>query len=99
MNEAELETYRLHRRFDRMGRLIGDEKMRRLMNAHVMVIGLGGAMALAGVIRAQLFGVEPTDPVTLGAVSVGLLLIALLACYLPARRALRINPAAVLRAD
>jgi tRNA A37 threonylcarbamoyladenosine dehydratase len=42
MSEAELETYRLHRRFDRMGRLVGDEKMKRLMNAHVMVIGLGG---------------------------------------------------------
>lgn len=36
------EQYRLHRRFDRMGRLIGDEKMKRLMNSHVMVIGLGG---------------------------------------------------------
>jgi putative ABC transport system permease protein len=64
-----------------------------------LVIGLGGAVTLAGVIRAQLFGVEPTDPVTLAAVSGGLLLVALLACYLPARRALRINPAAVLRAD
>jgi predicted permease len=64
-----------------------------------LVIGLGGAAALAGVIRAQLFGVEPTDTVTLAAVSGGLLLVALLACYLPARRALRINPAAVLRAD
>lgn len=34
--------YTLHRRFDRMGRLVGDEKMQKLMNAHVMVIGLGG---------------------------------------------------------
>jgi tRNA A37 threonylcarbamoyladenosine dehydratase len=42
MTERELENYRLHRRFDRMGRLIGDEKMKRLMNSHVMVIGLGG---------------------------------------------------------
>lgn len=38
----ELETYRLHRRFDRMGRLIGDTKMKKLMGSHVMVIGLGG---------------------------------------------------------
>ncbi|NBX92285.1 MAG: tRNA threonylcarbamoyladenosine dehydratase [Proteobacteria bacterium] len=37
-----LETYKLHRRFDRMGRLVGDEKMKKLMNSHVMVIGLGG---------------------------------------------------------
>ncbi len=42
MSDAELETYRLHRRFDRMGRLIGDDSMKKLMNSHVMVIGLGG---------------------------------------------------------
>lgn len=41
LSEAEI-TYRLHRRFDRMGRLIGDEKMQKLMDSHVMVIGLGG---------------------------------------------------------
>ncbi len=40
--EAELENYKLHRRFDRMGRLVGDRKMKRLMESHVMVIGLGG---------------------------------------------------------
>lgn len=38
----ELETYKLHRRFDRFGRLVGDEAMKRLMGAHVMVVGLGG---------------------------------------------------------
>jgi tRNA A37 threonylcarbamoyladenosine dehydratase len=42
MTPEELETYRLHRRFDRMGRLIGDAKMKKLMDSHVMVIGLGG---------------------------------------------------------
>lgn len=42
MNATELENYKLHRRFDRMGRLIGDEKMRRLMDAHVTIVGLGG---------------------------------------------------------
>lgn len=42
MNDAELEEYRLHRRFDRMGRLVGDRRMKRLMESHVMVIGLGG---------------------------------------------------------
>src|SRR5688572_2442756 len=42
MSPEELETYKLHRRFDRMGRLIGDSKMKRLMDSHVMVIGLGG---------------------------------------------------------
>lgn len=42
MTESELETYRLHRRFDRMGRLVGDDAMNRLMSSRVMVIGLGG---------------------------------------------------------
>lgn len=42
MNDAELENYKLHRRFDRIGRLIGDEQMKRLMNSSVLVVGLGG---------------------------------------------------------
>lgn len=36
------DRYTLHRRFDRMGRLVGDEMMKKLFNTHVMVIGLGG---------------------------------------------------------
>jgi tRNA threonylcarbamoyladenosine dehydratase len=53
---TELENYKLHRRFDRMGRLIGDTQMQNLMDSHVMIIGLGGvgswaaeAIARAGV--------------------------------------------------
>ena len=42
MTEAEMETYRLHRRFDRMGRLVGDEAMKSLFASRVTVIGLGG---------------------------------------------------------
>ena len=42
MTEKELENYRLHRRFDRMGRLVGDDGMQKLASAHVMVVGLGG---------------------------------------------------------
>ena len=42
MSESEMETYRLHRRFDRMGRLIGDAAMEKLFRSHVMIIGLGG---------------------------------------------------------
>ena len=34
--------YVLHRRFDRMGRLVGDENMQKLINTHAMIIGLGG---------------------------------------------------------
>lgn len=44
---AELENYKLHRRFDRMGRLVGDQAMKRLMDAHVMIIGLGGVGSYA----------------------------------------------------
>jgi tRNA threonylcarbamoyladenosine dehydratase len=39
---SETDTYVLHRRFDRMGRLVGDTNMQRLFDAHVMIIGLGG---------------------------------------------------------
>lgn len=41
-SQFEETKYILHRRFDRMGRLIGDEKMKKLMQSHVMVIGIGG---------------------------------------------------------
>ncbi len=47
MTESELDDYRLHRRFDRFGRLVGDRAMKRLMDAHVMIIGLGGVGSFA----------------------------------------------------
>ena len=47
MTSEEVEDYKLHRRFDRMGRLVGDRKMKRLMDAHVMVVGLGGVGSFA----------------------------------------------------
>lgn len=47
MTEAEMETYRLHRRFDRMGRLVGDAAMEKLFRTHVMVIGIGGVGSFA----------------------------------------------------
>ncbi|RYZ66133.1 MAG: tRNA threonylcarbamoyladenosine dehydratase, partial [Proteobacteria bacterium] len=40
--QEELDTYKLHRRFDRIGRLVGDPAMKKLMSSHVIVIGLGG---------------------------------------------------------
>jgi tRNA A37 threonylcarbamoyladenosine dehydratase len=45
--DAKETRYRLHRRFDRIGRLVGDEAMERLLGAHVMVIGLGGVGSFA----------------------------------------------------
>jgi ABC-type lipoprotein release transport system permease subunit len=50
-------------------------------------------------VRALLFGVTPTDPMTFLVVSLGLVLIALAACYIPARRALRVAPVEALRID
>jgi tRNA A37 threonylcarbamoyladenosine dehydratase len=42
MTPSEMKSYRLHRRFDRMGRLVGDEAMKKLLSSHVLVVGLGG---------------------------------------------------------
>jgi tRNA A37 threonylcarbamoyladenosine dehydratase len=47
MTDAEMEKYRLHRRFDRMGRLVGDSAMEKLFRTHVMVIGIGGVGSFA----------------------------------------------------
>ncbi len=47
MTSEEVDDYKLHRRFDRMGRLVGDRNMARLMDAHVLVVGLGGVGSFA----------------------------------------------------
>jgi putative ABC transport system permease protein len=62
-----------------------------------VVIGLAGAWALTRFMQKLLVGVEPTDLLTFGAVSFCLLLAALLACYLPARRATKVDPLVALR--
>jgi putative ABC transport system permease protein len=62
-----------------------------------LVIGLAGAVAIAGVLQSQLFGITPADPVSLGGVAFVLLLASGLACYLPARRAARLDPIVALR--
>ena len=59
--------------------------------------GLGGAMALTGLLRSLLFGVQPHDAATLSAVVAVLLLVALAAAYLPARRAAQLAPVDALR--
>jgi predicted permease len=62
-----------------------------------VLIGVPGVYAAGGLIRSVLVGISPSDPVTLVTVAVGLALVALAACYIPARRVLEIDPARSLR--
>jgi ABC-type antimicrobial peptide transport system permease subunit len=64
-----------------------------------LAIGLGAAAAVTRLMASLLFGVSAWDTVTYAAVSVTLAAIALLACYLPAWRAARLEPIAALRSN
>ncbi len=61
--------------------------------------GIAAALAVSRLLGAVLFGVKPTDPLTYGAVTVVLLLTAVIACYLPARRAMQVDPIIALREE
>lgn len=60
-------------------------------------IGIVGAFAVTRLMSSMLFGVTPTDPLTFIAVAAVLCAVALLACYIPARRAMKVNPVIALR--
>ncbi|MEP6995536.1 MAG: FtsX-like permease family protein, partial [Acidobacteriota bacterium] len=64
-----------------------------------IAIGLALALAASRALSSLLFSVRPTDPPTYAAVAVALSAVALLACYVPARRAARVDPMTALRAE
>jgi putative ABC transport system permease protein len=87
-----------------LGAQIGDVRKLFLrqglrLTAIGIALGIGVALVLTRVMSALLFGVGPMDPTTYAAVSAGLAAAALLATYLPARRASRVDPMVALRAD
>ncbi|HEV2290159.1 MAG TPA: ABC transporter permease [Candidatus Acidoferrales bacterium] len=68
-----------------------------LLAAIGLLLGIGGALETTQLLASQLYGVKPTDPVVLAA-GIGLLgLVSLLACYIPAHRAARVDPLVALR--
>ena len=64
-----------------------------------LLVGGAAALALSRFLVELLFGVPPTDPVTYAAVGLILALVAVLAAYIPARRATRVDPMEALRAE
>ena len=62
-----------------------------------LTIGLGAALLLTRTFRTMLYGISPADPISLGAVAAILLGTAILACVVPARRAMHVDPVAALR--
>src|SRR6266403_5325230 len=62
-----------------------------------VAIGIAGSLALTRTVESLLFGVTPTDPLTFGGVTLLLVAAALLACFIPARRATKVDPMVALR--
>ncbi len=62
-----------------------------------IALGLAGSFALSGIIASQLWGISPHDSLTLVAVPILILIVGVLACWIPARRATRVSPVVALR--
>jgi ABC-type antimicrobial peptide transport system permease subunit len=79
--------------------------LRLVLREGALLVGVGVLIAVPGIyaagqlIRGVLVGVSPSDPLTLLAVTLGLALVTLLTCYMPARRVLTIEPAQLLRQE
>ncbi len=70
-----------------------------VMAAVGIALGLAGSLALSRLASSLLYGVSPTDPVTFAAVAVVIALVALVACLVPARRAMGVDPLVAMQAD
>ena len=64
-----------------------------------IALGVAGALALARLVSGLLFGVTPTDPVSYVAAAIGLLVLTIVAAYIPAIRAARVDPTEALRRE
>jgi len=62
-----------------------------------VVLGVAGAFGVTRLLASQLYAVSATDPFTYAAVAIAMTVVTLLACYIPARRAMRIDPLVALR--
>jgi predicted permease len=78
-----------------VGRLIVGQGLKLILSG--VVIGLVSALALQRVIGKLLYGVSPTDPLTFTVIALLLIAVALLACWIPARRATKVDPLTALR--
>src|SRR5262249_1386078 len=79
---------------DVSGLVIGEGMKLVLIGA---LLGLGGALALTRLLKTLLFGVSATDPLTFIVIAALLIIVALLACWIPARRATKVDPLIALR--
>ncbi|HNC24442.1 MAG TPA: FtsX-like permease family protein, partial [Opitutaceae bacterium] len=64
-----------------------------------LALGLAGALATSRFLAAMLYNLTPYDPLTLTAVALLLAIVAIVACYLPARRATKVDPLVALRCE